>query len=42
VNRPKGTLALQGGEEVRVVLSDPTGQAVRFLGAGYLYIYIYH
>ena len=25
--------------EVTVVLSDPTGQAVRFLGAGYLYIY---
>jgi len=25
--------------EVTVVLSDPTGQAVRFLGAGYLFIY---
>jgi hypothetical protein len=25
--------------EVTVVLSDPTGTAVRFLGAGYLYIY---
>jgi hypothetical protein len=25
--------------EFKVVLSDPTGQALRFLGAGYLYIY---
>jgi hypothetical protein len=25
--------------EVTVVMSDPTGQAVRFLGAGYLFIY---